>query len=207
MKRIIIIIALSITCVSSVQAQVKLGLQFSPVLSMNRVEGETNATTGISSNGSGVRALTGLVVDQALTPKYFFSTGAFYVVKRVGLQNVGNQLYRLQYVQVPVTLKLFTNEVTTDLKIYTQVGLYGEVKIKESFEGPDEPEAIEGFKFFDTGLVAGGGVEYRIGYDTLIFAGVTYRRGFINITSELGPSIGELTVYNDLVSFDVGIKF
>lgn len=207
MKRIIIIIAFSITCVRGVQAQVKLGLQFSPVLSTNRVEGETNATTGISSNGLGIRALTGLVVDQTLTPNYFFSTGAFYVVKRVGLQNVGNQAYRLQYIQVPVTLKLFTNEVTTDLKIYTQVGLYGEVKIRESFEGPDEPEAIEGFTFFDAGLVAGGGVEYRIGYDTLIFAGVTYRRGFTDVTRELGPSINELTVNNDLVSLDVGIKF
>ena len=57
----------------------------------------------------------------------------FFVPKRVGIESSGGveEAYRLHYLQIPIALKLFTNEVALDTRVYFQVGLTADVKLLE----------------------------------------------------------------------------
>jgi hypothetical protein len=190
-------------------SQFELGLQLSPSLSFNRID-DDEATVGLSTNGAGARILAGLIGDFYIRENYYFSTGLFFVPKRVGLEDATNNIeeaYRLHYLQVPASLKLYTNEVALDMRIYFQVGLTLDVKILED-ELSDEVRYIQDFRTFDSNVLIGSGLEYRIGYSTTVYGGISYRRGLVNVVkNQYEPNVGDIIIKNDLLSLDLGVKF
>lgn len=191
-------------------AQVNIGLQVSPSLSFSRLQ-ETSDSADLSSTGVGGKLQAGIFSDFLITNSYYFSTGIFFVPKRIALQDKGTpsveEVYHLQYIQVPLMLKLFTDEITLDTRIYFQTGLTGDVKINEK-AGGSEPAYLGNFRTFDASWIIGAGLEYRIGYTTTLFGGISYRRGLINtIAQPLQPLNGDLSMKADFVSLDLGVKF
>jgi hypothetical protein len=191
-------------------AQVNIGLQVSPSLSFNRVD-ESSDTADLSAKGVGGKLQAGIFSDFLITKSYYFSTGIFFVPKRIALQDTRNpsveEVYHLQYLQVPAMLKVYTEEISLDTRIYIQSGLNGEIKINEKGVSP-ESTYLGNFRTFDASWIIGAGLEYRIGYSTTLFGGFSYRRGLINVvTQPLQPFDGDLSLKNDFVSLDVGIKF
>lgn len=189
-------------------SQFKIGLQVSPSLSFNRVNDK--APDNFSSSGLGARLVTGVIVDYNFQENYYVSSGLFFISKRVGLEEEGNgfkETHRLHYLQIPATLKLFTNEIALDTRIYFQVGLTADIKILED-NISDQVEHIADFRPVDSSVLVGTGAEYRFGYNTIVFAGVTYRRGLANVIRNYGnPGADGLILKNDLLSLDLGIKF
>ena len=103
-------------------------------------------------------------------------------------------------------MKLFTNEVALDTRIYFQGGFAFDIKLKED-KISSEAEYIQDFGFVDASLLLAAGAEYRYGYNTILFGGFSYRRGFGNVVrNAIGPA-GDLVIKNDLFSLDLGIKF
>ena len=208
MKRYILI-CLFLTGYATAFAQVKVGVQLSPTLSFNRVSGETD-NLDFSSQGIGGRLLAGAVVDYMLTENYFVSSGVFFVPKRVGLRdgatNEIKETYKLHYLQIPATMKLFTNEVALDTRIYFQGGFALDFKLKED-NISEKAEYVNDFGFADASLLLATGAEYRYGYNTILFGGFSYRRGFGNVVRNAAASAGDLVIKNDLFSLDFGIKF
>lgn len=209
--RKLVFVALAILAMQAAHAQTKIGLKFSPTLSTNRIieDGDTNHT--FTSNGVGGRIIFGPVVDLFITDNYYFSTGLLYAPKRVGVTvvptttQVGVQeSYKLQYLQLPATLKLFTNELALDTRVYFQLGGLFEVKINEKAE--EGNLFIEDFRPFDIGLHLGSGVEYRLGYNTLLFGGFFYNRGLVNIVANTQDDV-DVNIKNDLIGLEMGIKF
>ncbi|MEK6477074.1 outer membrane beta-barrel protein [Catalinimonas sp. 4WD22] len=190
-------------------SQVELGLQFSPSLSFNRIDGD-DASVSLTPNGAGFRGIFGVLGDIYFQENYYFSTGLFFVPKRVGIEDATNNIdeaYRLHYLQIPATLKLFTNEVALDMRIYFQVGLTADIKILED-ELSDEVRYIEDFRAFDSNVLLGSGLEYRIGYSTTVYGGLSYRRGLINVVkNQFEPNVGDIIIKNDMLSLDLGVKF
>ena len=208
MKRYILIFSLLVSCPAAF-AQVKVGVQLSPTLSFNRVSGESG-NLNFSSNGIGGRIIAGAIVDYMLRENYFASSGLFFVPKRVGIRDGATdqveEAYKLHYLQIPATMKLFTNEVALDTRIYFQGGFALDIKLKED-KISEEVQYVDDFGFADASLLLATGAEYRYGYNTILFGGFSYRRGFANVVRNASAPAGDLIIKNDLFSLDVGVKF
>lgn len=194
-------------------AQVNLSLKFAPLISSNRVTFSSD-TLSIDRDGTNPRLSVGLLVDKVLTDTYSFSTGLVYLPKGVSVvanaRNGGSfgatEEYRLQYLQVPLTFKLFTNEVTQGMRIYFQVGGAMEILINNEPK-EDTYFMIEEFNFLDFSVILGGGVEYKLGPSTVLYGGLSYQRGLLDVVNETIAFEDELQIRNTVVSLDLGIKF
>ncbi len=188
-----------------ISAQTKLGLKLSPVITSNRV---TNEAQNVDNDGSKLKLSIGLVVDKPLTESYFLSSGLIYVPKRAAFRITADSTeeYTLQYLQIPATVKMFTNEIAPDIKVYFQVGGALELKV---FDEPTEPDFDDIVKFnpIDFSVILGSGVEYRAGINTIIFGGISYQRGLANVVNETIAGAEDLQIRNTIVSIDLGVKF
>lgn len=195
-------------------SQTKLGLKFSPLFSSHKISLKSDLLD-VSQGKIATRMSIGLIVDHPLTDTYFLSSGLIYLPKRVSINLVEEgsgtapanpfESYDLNYLQVPLSLKLFTNEIAPDISLFFQIGLALEFKIFEQ-ELNEDYEFISKFKFFDTAAIIGTGIEYRLGINTLFFAGISLQKGLINIINQTNPDY-PLVIRNQIVSIDLGMKF
>ena len=190
-------------------AQVQLGFKVSPGISTNRVN-SSNEPFDIESNGSGVRFSFGPVFDIMLNQNenYFFSTGLWYNVKRVGItvNNMDEQYYNVQYLTLPLTVKLKTQEIALDKRIYILFGPTFDIALNSSLKEGTDP-FIEDFSFGDVGLLMGTGIEFFLGNTTRISTGFSYSRGLVNVVNRTLNDSQDLTVKNDLFSLDLIVIF
>ena len=214
MRRLIICAVLVVSVKMSLAQDVKLGIQLSPAISVDRYD-LNSATSTIDRGSSAFKLRFGAIADFSLTDTYFVTTGLIYAPKEVEFtyNSLGTPLFtegvKLQYLQVPIALKMFTNEIMLDTKIYVKMGVMAEFKIGEKQIGVNTLTNSE-FRFFDTSLLLGAGVEYAIGTNTIVFAGLSYNRGLININPNnynIGGNVEKLKIHNDLFNLDLGVKF
>ncbi|MEM9390632.1 MAG: porin family protein [Bacteroidota bacterium] len=213
MSKYVLVIWLSLVSIISANAQFKLGIQFSPTLSTNRIEANSDSLN-LDTDGTGLRMALGPIIDYQIKDNYYFSSGLLFVSKRVGVEATrvdgsglpNRETYSLQYLQVPISLKLFTNEVSIDKKFYFQMGTTMEFAIDEKSK-EDENFLIEDFALFDASLLLGFGLEYRLGVNTTVFGGFSYHRGLFNVVSDQVALDTDLRFKNDYLGLDMGIKF
>jgi Outer membrane protein beta-barrel domain len=226
--------ALCLLAAAPAMAQLKFGLKVAPTVAYSRITDETSRdlSTGdikYSGNGPGIGFTSGLVLDYFIKPNYAVSSGLFYTVKkaRVDGGNLGTINWNLQMLQIPVTMKLFTNEIATDMKLYFQLGgsLDFIVTQKKKKFSPKDPAIVDfdgaPFKSFDVSILAGAGLEYRLAESTTLFGGFSYNRGLLNLVTKFGAfnenkAVGYSSMSNandrygvrvDMISLDAGIKF
>lgn len=211
MKKYGILILLVILTTAGL-AQPKVGLTFSPSVALNRIKFKADQMD-ITNNGSALKFKFGLEADFDITETYSFSTGLIYTPKRAGYtiepegEPVAREVYKSQYLQIPLTMKLYTSEVLPDIKGYFQLGFLAEVKI---FSEPldDNYTLIQKFKPYDTSFIFGVGGERNSGASSILYAAIVYNRGLINVVSQTDPSVtDELITKMDMISLQVGIKF
>ncbi|MBC7923411.1 MAG: PorT family protein [Ferruginibacter sp.] len=212
---------------------VRLGIRFAPGLAFNSVESES-ISNEITNNGSGVRLSGGLTADFMLTDNYAFSTGLWYTIRRSAFNRVrfpesndpmtsptviGSSEYNLQYLQIPVTLKLFTNEVAPDARLYFQLGGTFDAKLAEraidkslnALYARSVNQSKKIYKPVDVSLLLGLGTEFRMGENTTFFGGLTYNRGLLNAVRGLeynGQDLNDnMKTLNSTLSLEIGLKF
>lgn len=114
--------------------------------------------------------------------------------------------YKLQYIEVPLTVKLKTAKMG-DIKWYGQFGLSNDFKIgaKQDAKASGAPgisnQSVD-IKFYRAGLILGAGGEFDLSGSTSIMAGLTYNNGFTDITSSKNTS-----VRNHYVGLNLGVFF
>jgi len=102
--------------------------------------------------------------------------------------------YRLQYLDIPLTLKLKTNEIGY-FTYYGQFGLDLSFNIKArkdiDYKFPETGEVSmedvnisEDIGLFRTALQVGAGVEYNISGDTYLVGGIVWNNGLNNVFSD-----------------------
>lgn len=194
---------------------IRFGLKFSPNLSWINPDMQ-----GVDQNGSQFGFTFGLITELPVgSGNYAFGTG-------INLVNIGgsiqypaeysyadpndttNQLtasvnlnnkYALQYISLPLTMKLKTNEIGY-ITYFGQVGfdLGFNIRAKadvDEFELDGENVArvstevdrdvLDEIKFFRTALVVGAGIEYNFSGPTSLLVGVQYNSGFSNIADRV----------------------
>lgn len=212
--KILWVISLFILFTGTLQAQAKLGLKFSPAIASNRISNGSDSLDFETYNNA-IRFMGGLTADFFFTDSYAFSTGLLYVPKRVAFRGLaedtqGSALfeeeYRVHYLQIPLSLKLLTNEIQPDTKLYFQIGGAAEVKIfDEPFD--EQYDFVESFFIIDANVLLSAGVEYAIGINTTLTGGISYYRGLLNAIDKSQPIDDPLVIRNDMITVDLGIKF
>ncbi|MDO1446807.1 porin family protein [Rhodocytophaga aerolata] len=224
---------LSLFCLISIAgfSQVKLGLRVAPNISLNSVNSE-GIYNDLEKDGSSLRFSAGPIADFFFADNYAFTTGLWYTVKRVGLSGTvpanddsgaqisAKSLYNIQYLQLPVGLKLFTNEVAPDIRIFFTLG--GTLDLKLAEKQKDEANNFlyrearnsdrKAFKPVDAGILFGAGAELVMGANTVLFGGLNYNRGLVNSLGRVEyPSgsriVDDVRLTNSYFSLEVGLKF
>lgn len=208
MKKYFLLLCL-MGAMASAEAQTKIGVKISPSLSFNRLSTEAD-NLSVSPDGVGLKVSFGPIVDFFIKENYYFSTGILYAPKRAalsikqGTEPKEDANFKLQYLQIPATIKAFTNELALDTRLYFQFGVLPEIKIHE--EDTDDTTPITKFRTFDFSVLAGFGLEYRLGVSSTIFGGISYTRGLVNAAADTYEG-RDFILKNDLVSLDLGMKF
>lgn len=208
----------------SAMAQVEIGLMLSPTITGNRFIAEDRYN--FEKESSSLRLGVGVVADYFFSQNYAFSTGLVYRSKGseisynytredgsgATITTSGKDDISLQYIELPVSLKLFTNEVAPGTVAYFQVG--GSLNTKVAAQ-VNNKKVIDGdrvgkrFNIFEADALLGGGVEFQMGESTKIFGGITYHRGLTDIDDYYEKQLGDnnIALKNNGVSIDVGVKF
>lgn len=108
-------------------------------------------------------------------------------------QGVTEVSHNYQWLELPLTLKLKTNQIGY-MTYYGQLGLQGGVKLSAKQNGDfqfdsgnedtrliEQENINDETQLFNAGLLVGLGTEYNISGNTNLVFGITYYRGFTNI--------------------------
>lgn len=124
--------------------------------------------------------------------------------------------FNLQYLQLPLTMKIFSDNILDDTPVYLQFGGTIDIKIAEKaldktrnalFQYQERLASSQSiFSFGDVGLLLGIGGEKSIsrGGDAFFF-GLQYQRGFVEINRS--RTFGDLITKNGAFYLDFGVKF
>lgn len=197
MKKATLILSAAWCAAIAVNAQddhrTRLGLQFSPNMAWVKVDSKS-----IESDGGSVGFRFGLMGDFPLGQQsnYYFSTGAFLntlhakfkFADATGL--VGGASYRmdLQYVEVPVTIKLKTDEIGY-WTYFGQIGFDAGLRVSAKVEGED---ISDGVNVFRGAFIVGGGAEFNFSGKTSAMAGLRYSNGLTDIGDEDDGAAGRV---------------
>ena len=177
-------------------------------------------TDNSSIDGGSVRMgfKFGVHADRYFAPNYAFSTG-------LTINNTGGKLtyklmdsqqqfngtslgsaqtikFNLSYIEIPLGLKLKTNEFRRST-FFGQFGLNPMVNIKA--EDGNNDNISDEISLLNLAYHIGGGIEYSIGGNTALTAGIIYQNGFWDITDDHG-ALDEKTVMHS-INFKLGILF
>lgn len=211
-KTTLLAVLLALVIGSFAQKNFQLGLQFSPNIGWLKPTGDN-----IEADGAKIGYTFGLIGDFNISDNYIFSTGiqlvntGFTLIKpdvqevtntQVVLENgYGSTTadIRLNYIEIPLTLKLRTNEIGY-MKYYGQVGLalaanYRALADEQFTYEPangnatqlisnGEEDYNDEINLFRAALIIGAGVEYNLSGNTSLVAGVSFNNGFTNIFSK-----------------------
>lgn len=161
----------------------------------------TTDAKGLESDGSRLGFRFGLLGDVQLgdNANYFFSTGLF-------LNNVGFKTKtsfsttdssgtvrtttltgenKLQYVELPISVKLKTNEIGY-MTYFGQIGFdVGVLTAAKGKSGDGDFEDVSDFVSpIRVALAVGGGLEYNFSGNTSALVGIKYSNGFTNVNKD-----------------------
>jgi hypothetical protein len=182
---------------------IKMGITFSPNLSWLRYGDE-----GGYDGKSGLGYAYGLLTDFGISENYFFSTGLLIntlvnqtTYNDTDLNTMVNAKYRLQYVEIPLAVKLKSIQ-QYNRSYYGKFGFTAGVKVngKERINDASSRTKIDGANIFRLGLQIGGGVEWQLDHNLNLMTGLTFNNGFTRAVKTGEPKTSYL-------SLDFGIFF
>ncbi len=204
MKKIALSAAIFCMVINSLQAQqFRFGLTASPVFDWLRVEGDKSENIGTKFGFQ-----YGLLFDQTIgsVERYAFSTGIIINYANSGITFQDSLLgipfttewnAKTQYIEIPLTIRLRTNEVNY-MSYYGQFGVTPGVCIKArgdysvdgeliyediNFRDKNNDSGIQ-YQLFNISLTLGLGMEYAIAENTAIMAGLFFQNGFANVIDD-----------------------
>jgi hypothetical protein len=240
MKKIALLISAIALSFSTTFAQTnfQLGLNLSPNFNWFKAQSESVENDGLKFGFN-----YGVIGDFNISENYAFSTGISIVntggtINYADRQFDGNGLeqggisttdLKLKYVEIPLTLKLKTNEIGY-LTYFGQfgfgLGVNYDAKADVDFKYPGSTGSLT-FEDVDfnkevnlirTSLIVGIGAEYNLTGNTSLVFGVTFNNGFTNVLSKdiynedvngngEGTRSEEFKAINNYLLVNVGILF
>ena len=218
-KAFAILAAAFLACSSTLNAQdaadtegVRFGLKLAPNMGFIRPE-----TDGLDGNGSGFGYTFGLLAEFPIgnAGNYRFASGLFLNnitgkwKEEFSYYELGNTSLRkkdletdvkLQYIEVPLTIKMMTNEIgyiryfgqigfgngfniraKADQVVPTVNGSFNDEPIVTEFVEDKDEDIQSDIMLYKASLIVGAGMEYNFSGNTSLLVGITYNNGFTNI--------------------------
>jgi len=202
----------------------RLGLYVSPGVSSFSTQNSDIGTSGGPSFGFGLTA------DLAISDNYAIGSGLnfTYLKGEVDITGQSDLIsrrgdYRYGYVEVPVTIKLSTNEVATaigDFIYFGQIGGFIGLPLlrtrydfyEESTLIQDNEKAANQVSPINLGLTVAAGAEYAMTENTYLYAALWFNRGFFSVLrnkafEQFDFSDKDNKVNSSLIGLRVGAMF
>jgi hypothetical protein len=221
LRIILMIVLITAPFVLKAQQKIGFGLHADPVISWFSSDLKT-----VKNSGAVPGFNFGLTFNRYFTPNYSFSTG-------IGLLNAGGRLvssdtvkmeftnftstvlpnkpviYKIQYLTVPVGLKLQTNQIGY-LTIFTDIGLDPKIVVGGKADIPSlnitGEKATGELRMFNLSYHVTAGIEYSLGGTTALAAGLNFDNNFLDITKDKGKQLVD-KISHKILSFRLGINF
>lgn len=178
------------------QAQgIRLGLAATPGISWMRYNDGQGNVEGYNKLGINY----GLIVDLGFAERYALSTGVFAEHGGAKVDILGEINIKLTYVNIPVLLKMKTNQFGK-FTPFGQVGATTGVAVSRKV---DDIDAKDDFRLFNVSLTAGAGTEYELGGGTSAFAAFHIDNGLVNV----GKDTGDGKITKSFAGLRLGIFF
>ncbi len=184
--------------------------------------GSIKAANG-KSNGVSLGFAYGLMADFNFAENYSFNTGLtvttingksteinvlpYHAMFSSTLPVEYNLKYKMQYLEVPLTLKLKTSKIGV-ARWYGQFGISNNFRIgaKQDAESlgkvvAADINATDFTRFYRAGLIIGAGGEFDLDAKTSVMVGLSFNNGFTNI------STSKNSVRNHFVGINLGVFF
>ena len=206
MKKITLLLAFALaatTTFSQSDSKFHFGVKVMPALAWLRID----APKDVNLESDGMRAGFGygLITDFGFTDRYAFSTGLEVAYRggkiksessEAGITSVASEKLSLQFIELPISLKLRTNEIGY-MTYYFQVGFApgyairtrADVKIETDGEPTftdDNVDIGDDINEFNISLLVGAGAEYNISGSTSLLFGLTFNNGFLDLLDDNG---------------------
>ncbi|TDN35970.1 PorT family protein [Hymenobacter sp. UV11] len=226
MKKLLLTLA-ALAVAPAAFAQVEIGLKVSPSIAYLRTSSQSNSfQNGNSKVGFG----GGIFVDYFFGENYAFNTGLFLTGKG------GTYSYQepmpagakpttvthklgIDYVEVPITIKLFTNEIAPATRLYFQLGpsiavpvgarINGDKYYTDSYNGNAQTKALDHVFAVDLNVLGSIGAEYQLGQSTKVLAGLSYHHGLVDLDRyfQKDRNFSDVSIKNSVFALDLGLKF
>lgn len=184
------------------------GLKAAPSLAWFKID-----TKDVSNNGSKLGFTYGLITEFNFADNYAFATGLDVsyrggkikteqtlkgIAGNDSLKSISERNVSLQYIEIPITIKLKTNEIGY-LTYYLQAGLAPGINIRArsntstSYQslvtGNPTPNPTEvndedikkDINNINLSMIIGGGIEYTLSGTTVLLAGIEFNNGFLDV--------------------------
>jgi hypothetical protein len=229
MKKVFLTVA-ALAVAPAAFAQVEIGLKVSPSIAYLRPD--SPAGTSFTSEKAKVSFGGGIFMDYFFGENYAFNTGLFLTGKggtisynepasatTGGTSARIEQKIAMQYLEIPLTVKLFTNEVAPDTRVYFQVGgsvavpvqvrINGDKYYTDPFDNNNQTKAGKHVLDIDANIIGGAGVEYQLGQSTKLLAGISYHHGLVDFDRyfERNRGFSDVNIKNSVFALDLGLKF
>jgi hypothetical protein len=209
----------------------RMGLSFSPLLGFFSPDGDPDL---ISGDGARFTIKYGLHIDMRLSanPNYYFSTGIFLLntggkMNHLRLNESGdvverNGTYRFNYVNLPATFMLRTNEIGY-IRYFGRVGVDLGFNIQANVDyrdesmvdnvattvTKDEDDFSDNVNLFRGALHFEAGFEYNVGGTTNLFLSLEWNNGLNNVFhKDYKDSEGaRVKAVSNFVSLNAGVYF
>jgi hypothetical protein len=222
MKRLSII-ALVVFISQAIYAQsdskLHFGLKASPSLAWFRTDSKD-----LQSDGSKFGFTYGLITEFKFATNYAFATGIdvtyrggkFKSENKVGdTSSVLKVNYSIEYIELPITLKLKTNEIGV-LTYYLQAGVAPGINVRakanvdmtttapggySSSSSLENQDVKDNINSFNLSMIIGGGVEYTLSGSTVLLTGIQFSNGFLDVFD------GDNKVNSNYLALSIGVLF
>lgn len=213
----VIMLILSSTAYAQ-QKPFKFGFKVAPAISWLSPDAQD-----YDGGGSGFTFAWGFISDFTLMDNYYVSTGFnmsyfqgklkyphSYEYENIIYEGTMDRTYNLRYIEVPLSLKMKTNELMDNFQFFGLIGVNTGFKIRskadDNFKGYNE-NLNDSHSYSDeqvdirdesaavkASLLVGAGTEYVVDESISIIIGINFNNGFTNVLK------GENSLNNDLES-------
>jgi hypothetical protein len=217
----LVIALIFVSVISKAQQVISFGVHADPVISWFSTD-----ISSVKNDGARPGFNFGLTFNNYFTKNYSFSTGITLMHSSGRLvsndttflkftnSNVkvlpGKQvIYKIQYLAVPLGLKLQTNQIGY-LTFFTDLGFVPKIAISRKADVPSlnitGENALNELRIVNLSYHITGGFEYSLGGSTALVFGIDFDNNFLDITKDTGKAPKDI-VSEKMLSFRFGVNF
>ncbi len=221
----LLILLFSVSMLTKAQEKIRFGIHADPVISWFSTD-----INAVRNQGTRPGFNFGVTINKYFSQNYAFSSGINIIsaggrlvsdsttifdlsygrtTKLVTVRPGDAIIYKIQYISVPLGLKLQTNQIGY-ITIFTDLGIDPKVVIGGKSDIPSldikGQNANKEIGFFNISYHITAGIEYSLGGNTAVVLGLGFENNFIDITSDKWDQPDD-KVTQKLLSFRLGVNF